>query len=316
MGSSQNKAAHVAVDLGAQSCRVSLLEWDENHPRIEVIHRFPNAPIHTSAGLHWDIEAILDGVKAGLVRCAQAANSAIHSVAVDGWGVDYVRLDEDGRQLANPFCYRDERTLRAEKEVHQILSPETLYSLTGIQILRINTLYQLYADGLAGIDPKPRWLNLPEFITHRLGGRPVSEYTNASHTQLVGLGTQRWCDEIFQALGLAREAAPEIVPTGSVVGSLRGDLAELSRFRETQLIAPAAHDTASAIAAIPAVGEDWAFISSGTWSLVGTVLQRPCVTEEARRMNFTNLGVVGNTICFLRNVNGLWLLSQCREEWE
>jgi rhamnulokinase len=313
---SENKPAHVAVDLGAQSCRVSLLEWDENQPRTEVIHRFPNAPIHTSAGLHWNIEAILDGVKAGLARCGKAANSAIHSVAVDGWGVDYVRLDEDGRQLANPFCYRDERTLRAEKEVHQILSPETLYSLTGIQILRINTLYQLYADGQAGIDPKTRWLNLPEFITHRLGGRPVSEYTNASHTQLVGLGTQRWCDEIFQALGLAHEAAPEIVATGSVVGSLRGDLAELSRFRETQLIAPAAHDTASAIAAIPAVGDDWAFISSGTWSLVGTVLRRPCVTEEARRMNFTNLGGVGNTVCFLRNVNGLWLLSQCREEWE
>jgi rhamnulokinase len=313
---SANKPAHVAVDLGAQSCRVSLLEWNEGHPQIELIQRFPNAPIQTSAGLQWDIDAIFDGVRAGLLRCAQLASSPIESLAVDGWGVDYVRIDEDGRQLANPFCYRDERTLHAEREVHQILPPEKLYSLTGIQILRINTLYQLYADGQAGLDPKIGWLNLPEFITHRLGGRPVSEYTNASHTQLVSLGSQRWCDEIFQALGLAREAAPEIVPTGSTVGKLRGDLAELSRFRETQLIVPAAHDTASAIAAIPAVGDDWAFISSGTWSLVGTALRHPCVTEAARNMNFTNLGGVGNTICFLKNVNGLWLVSQCLAEWE
>ena len=313
---SANRAALVAVDLGAQSCRVSLLRWNGGHPHIEVIHRFPNGPIVTDAGLQWDIEGILEGVKDGLGLCAQVATEGIQSVAVDGWGVDYVRLTEDGRQLANPFCYRDERTVKAEKEVHQILSPGKLYSLTGIQLLRINTLYQLYADGQAGIDHKKRWLNLPEFITYRLGGRPVSEYTNATHTQLVGLGSQQWCDEIFQATGLDREAAPEIVPTGSVVGKLREDLAGLAAFRETQLIVPACHDTASAIAAIPATGEDWAFISSGTWSLVGTVLQRPCVTQDARRMNFTNLGGVGGTICFLKNVNGLWLLSQCMEEWE
>ena len=313
---SANRSALVAVDLGAQSCRVSLLRWNRSHPLIEVVHRFRNAPIASDAGLRWDIEGILDGVKAGLGRCAQAATEGIHSVAVDGWGVDYVRLTEDGKQVANPFCYRDERTLSAEKEVHQILAPEKLYLLTGIQLLRINTLYQLYADGQAGIDPKKRWLNLPEFITYRLGGRPVSEYTNATHTQLVGLGSQHWCDEIFQATGLDREAAPEIVPTGSVVGTLAGELAGLAAFRGTRLIVPACHDTASAIASIPATGDDWAFISSGTWSLVGTVLNRPCVTEDAQRMNFTNLGGVGGTICFLKNVNGLWLLSQCMEEWE
>jgi len=295
---------------------VSLLRWNRIHPHIEVVHRFRNGPIVSDAGLQWDIEGILEGVKAGLGRCTQAATEGIQSVAVDGWGVDYVRLTEDGKQLANPFCYRDERTLRAEKEVHQILSPQKLYSLTGIQLLRINTLYQLYADGQAGIDPKMKWINLPEFITYRLGGRPVSEYTNATHTQLVDLGSRQWCDEIFQATGLDRKAAPEIVPTGSFVGTLCGELADLAAFRETQLIVPACHDTASAIASIPATGDDWAFISSGTWSLVGTVLQRPCVTEDARRMNFTNLGGVGSTICFLKNVNGLWLLSQCMEEWE
>jgi rhamnulokinase len=313
---SANRAALVAVDLGAQSCRVSLLRWSRGHPHIEVIHRFPNGPILTGAGLQWDMEGILNGVKIGLRRCAQVATEGIQSVAVDGWGVDYVRLTDDGKQLANPFCYRDERTLSAEQEVHEILSPEKLYSLTGIQLLRINTLYQLYADGQAGIDPKKRWLSLPEFVTYQLGGRPVSEYTNATHTQLIGLGTQQWCDEIFQLTGLNRDAAPEIVPTGYGVGKLRGDLADLQPFRGAQLIVPGCHDTASAIAAIPATGDDWAFISSGTWSLVGTVLKSPCVTDDARRMNFTNLGGVGGTIGFLKNVNGLWLLSQCIEEWE
>src|SRR5262249_18839854 len=177
-------------------------------------------------------------------------------------------------------------------------------------------LYQLYADKQRGIDRGARWLTIPEFITYRLGGEAVAEYTNATHTQLIQLGTHAWCDEIFEALGLHREAAPDIVPAGSVVGRLSSDgLAGLPAFRETQLIVPACHDTASAIAAIPASGDDWAFISSGTWSLVGTVLDAPCVTNDAFRLNFTNLGGVGGKICFLKNVNGMWLIGQCLDEW-
>jgi rhamnulokinase len=248
--------------------------------------------------------------------CAGIATEGIGAVGIDGWAVDYVRLDDDGNHIANPFCYRDERTISAEQEVHRILSPAKLYGLTGVQLLRINTLYQLYADCQAGIDPTKKWLNLPEFVTYRLGGRPVAEYTNATHTQLVDLASKQWCWEIFESTGLERKAAPEIVSTGTIVGTVRGDLSELIAFRQTQLIVPACHDTASAIAAIPASGDDWAFVSSGTWSLVGTVLDKPCVTQEARAMNFTNLGGVGGTTCFLKNVNGLWLLRQCMEEWE
>ncbi len=312
---SEHKAL-VAVELGAQSCRVSLLRFHRDNPQIEVVHRFRNGPLVTSTGIRWDIGAILDGVQTGLRLCAGIATEGIRAIAVDGWAVDYVRLDEDGNQIANPFCYRDERTIAAEKEVHRILLPAKLYSLTGIQLLSINTLYQLYADQRAGIDPAKRWLNIPEFITYRLGARRVAEHTNATHTQLVDLSTHGWCDEIFQSTGLDRKAAPEIVPTGTVVGSVRGDLSELTAFRQTQLLVPACHDTASAIAAIPASGDDWAFISSGTWSLVGTVLQAPCVSEDARTMNFTNLGGVGGTTCFLKNVNGMWLLRQCLDEWE
>jgi rhamnulokinase len=227
-----------------------------------------------------------------------------------------VRLNGKGDPVCLPFCYRDPRTEQAEIQVHAVLAAARLYALTGIQILRLNTLYQLFADKLAGYDPQTLWLNLPEYVTYRLCGKRVSEYTNATHTGLVSLGTQSWCAEIFRELGLSLESAPEIVPSGSALGRINEDLASLPAFRETQVIVPACHDTASAIAAIPAVGDDWAFISSGTWSLVGTVLDAPCVTEDARALNFTNLGGVGGRICFLKNVNGMWLLRQCMDEWE
>ena len=316
MESAANRKALVAIDLGAQSCRISLLRWNRTVPEIEVIHRFAKAPVFTNDGLRWDIEAIYDGVLTGLRTCATRAPQGVASIAVDGWAVDYVRLDANGNPAALPFCHRDARTETAENQVHSILPPGRLYSLTGIQILRINTVYQLYADKLAGSDPSLPWLNLPEFITYRLCGKCVSEYTNATHTGLVQLGTHRWCDEIFRELHLDVSAAPEIVPSGSVLGPVTGEISRLPAFRETQVIVPACHDTASAVAAIPAAGDDWAFISSGTWSLVGTVLDSPCVNDRARSLNFTNLGGVGAKICFLKNVNGMWLLRQCMDEWE
>jgi rhamnulokinase len=309
------RKALVAVDLGAMSCRVSLLRWANHAPEIRVVHRFSNAPVSSEQGLRWEIARIFAGVEAGLRQCANLATEGIQSVGIDGWAVDYVRFGRDGKRLGDPFCYRDERTTRAMREVFEIIPPEKLYELTGIQIIGLNSLFQLYADKIAGVEAESRWLNLPEYITHLLGGRPVAEYTNATHTQLVALGEQKWCGEIFQATGLPVSSAPEIVRTGTFVGTITGALSTMPALRETQLFVPACHDTASAIAAIPAIGEDWAFISSGTWSLVGTVLQRPCVNDQARKMNFTNLGGVGGSICFLKNVNGMWLLQQCMEQW-
>jgi len=312
-----NRKAFVAIDLGAQSCRVSLLRWNRNEPEMELVHRFSNSPVATPLGLCWDSEAIFAGVIEGLQACAVRAPEGIASVAVDGWAVDYVRLNSMGNPVALPFCYRDARTEQAEVQVHALLPAARLYTLTGIQILRLNTLYQLFADKLAGCDPQLPWLNFPEYITYRLCGRRVSEYTNATHTGLVALGRRSWCSEIFNELGLSLASAPELVPSGSVLGRVSAaQLSRLPAFRETQVIVPACHDTASAIAAIPAVGDDWAFISSGTWSLVGTVLDRPCVTDDARTLNFTNLGGVGGKICFLKNVNGMWLLRECMNEWE
>lgn len=310
------RQALAAIDLGAQSCRVSLLRWTGAEPEIRVVHRFANAPVQTASGLRWDLRRILDGVLDGLRQAAAFAPEGIASIGVDGWAVDYVRVPEKGEPAEDPFCYRDPRTEEAEREVHARVAPSRLYELTGTQILRLNTLYQLYADKLAGADMTVPWLNLPEYVSHVLGGERVSEYTNATHTSLVGLGTHAWCREILDELGLEVKAAPKIVPSGSMVGELEGELAGLAPFAGTKIIVPACHDTASAIAAIPAAGNDWAFISSGTWSLVGTVLDAPCVSRQTEEMNFTNLGGVGGKICFLKNVNGMWLLQQCIEEWK
>ena len=310
------RKALIAVDLGAQSCRVSLLRFRDDEPIVDVVHRFANGPVSSEKGLHWNIEEIWEGVQAGIRACAGLATEGIASIGVDGWAVDYVRIHESGYPEANPFCYRDMRTELAEKEVHALLPAARLYELTGTQILRINTIYQLFADKLAGKDAATPWVNLPEYISYRLCGNAVAEYTNATHSGLVAVGVHRWSKEVFDAVGLNQAAAPRIVASGTVLGNLRGDLSELSALQETKVIVPACHDTASAIAAIPATGNDWAFVSSGTWSLVGTVLDAPCVSDEARSQNFTNLGGIGGKICFLKNVNGMWLLRQCMDEWE
>jgi rhamnulokinase len=311
-----NQKALVAVDLGAQSCRVSLLRRQHGDPEIELVHRFPNGPRQTSNGLCWDAEKIFEGIAGGLRACAEAATEGIASIGIDGWAVDYVHLLPSGEAACEPFCYRDVRTEEAERQVHELVPPAQVYAQTGIQILRLNTLYQLYADKLAAKHADLPWLNLPEFMSYRLSGAPVAEYTNATHTALVELGAHEWCRPIFERTGLSLEAAPPIVPSGTVIGELQGELRELSEFREAKIIVPACHDTASAIAAIPARGDDWAFVSSGTWSLVGTVLDSPCVTNDAYQSNFTNLGGVGGKTYFLKNVNGMWLLQQCMEQWE
>jgi rhamnulokinase len=310
-----DKKALIAVDLGAESCRVSLLRWLQGRPSITLVHRFPNAARQVKGGLKWDLRMIERGLDEGLRRCAEIAKEGVRSIAVDGWAVDYVRVDAEGNALDDPFCYRDERTVKAERALHRKIGPERLRELTGIQLLRINTLYQLYADKQQGLPEGRQWLNLPEYMLARWGGARVAELTNATHTQMVELYEPHWSREIFREAGLDLASAPKIVPPGTVVGKLTGALAELPAFKDTTLIAPACHDTASAIAGIAATGNDWAYISSGTWSLVGTLVEQPRNGEAAAEENFTNLGAVGGRVCFHKNVNGMWLIKQCCDAW-
>jgi rhamnulokinase len=310
------RQALVAVDLGAESCRVSLLQFVDDAPVVRVVHRCANGPIEVEGSLFWDFDAIYENVLIGLRRCAKLAPEGIASIGVDGWAVDNIRLDQDGNALGKPYCYRDERTVEAVEKLHALISPERLYALTGAQDLRINTLYQLYADNLRGVAPNAPWLTLPEYLMYLLGGRQVCEYTNATHTQMLSVRNQDWSDEVFAAAGLSLSGAAEVIFPGTDIGKLTGPLAELPAFRETRLIAPACHDTASAIAGIPATGDDWAYISSGTWSLVGAVVAHSFTGDEALTENFTNQGGVGGAIYLQKNVNGMWMIRQCMEQWK
>jgi rhamnulokinase len=314
--------ARVAIDLGAESCRVSLLRWVDGKPAVEVIHRIPNGPRHRGETLYWPLKQILAGLEEGLRKAAAAAPEGIASIGVDSWSVDYVRLAPDGSMLCEPFCYRDERTVKSKRAADAIISPFDIYQRTGAYPLNLNTVYQLMADSAGGpegkdqrIDQRAPWVMFPEFVLYWLSGRRVGEYTNASHTGLVNLKTGTWDAELFEMLGLAVEAAPPIVPTGTVLGPITGPLAGLDAFRATQIIAPATHDTASAIAGIATDLSSAAYISSGTWSLVGTITQTPVTTRHAFDAGYTNIGAAGGGLLFHSLINSMWVLKQCMDGW-
>jgi rhamnulokinase len=313
--SPDDRRARIAIDLGAESCRVSLLHWRDEKPEIDLVHRISNGPVHRGKSLRWPLAEILKGLESGLRKAAQAAPEGIASIAVDGWAVDYIRLSASGHPLEEPHCYRDERTITSKGTADAVVPPEELFKWIGAQPLRINTIYQLLADPAGGIDPQAPWVCFPEYVLYWLGGRRVGEYTNATHTGLVDPATGDWCPEIFSLLGIPIEAAPPIVSAGTVIGRMRGPLRELDAFRETMLIAPACHDTASAIAGIPTPLDCCAYICSGTWSLVGTLVPRPVLKPEAMHARYTNQGAAAGGFCFHTNVNGMWLIKQCMDGW-
>ena len=307
--------ARVAIDLGAESCRVSLLRWVDGKPAVDVIHRIPNGPKHRGDTLYWPLKQMLAGLEEGLRKAAAAAPEGIASIGVDSWSVDYVRLAPDGSMLCEPFCYRDERTVKSKQAADAIISPFDIYQRTGAYPLNLNTVYQLMADPAAGIDKRAPWVMFPEYILYWLSGRRVGEYTNSTHTGLVNLKTGTWDAELFEMLGLAVEAAPPLAPTGTVLGPITGPLAALDAFRSAQIIAPATHDTASAIAGIATDLSSAAYISSGTWSLVGTVTQTPVTTRHAFDAGYTNIGAAGGGLLFHSLINSMWVLKQCMDGW-
>jgi rhamnulokinase len=308
--------ASIAVDLGAESCRVSLLRWKDGKPHVQLVHRFANGPVQAADGsLRWPLDEIVGDVEHGMRLCAELAPEGIQSVGVVGWAVDYVRLDDVGQPLEPPFCYRDERNEAAQIELHKRISAQRLREITGLQLQPLNTLYQLFADRLAQKPSGTCWLNLPEYLLARWGGERVSEYTNATHTQMVDLERRGWSNEILHGAGIAPETMPRIVPPGTILGLISGALAELPAFRETKLVAPACHDTASAVAGIPALGDDWGYISCGTWSLVGTPVEHARNDIRTRERKFTNIGLDSERFLFQKNMNGMWLLKQCMDTW-
>ena len=306
--------ASIAVDLGAESCRVSLLRWFGGQPAITLVHRFANAPRELAGSLRWDLAMIEAGLDEGIRTCAAIATEGVRSIAVDGWAVDYVRLGPGNQPLADPFCYRDERTIHAEHALHQKISPrKTARADRHSSAAHRHPLSALCRD--LSRAARPALAQSSRIHPPRAGEQPRSPNTPMRPTPISSISPLVNGAASLQAAQLDLASAPKLVPPGTLLGKLRGPLAELPALRDTLLIAPACHDTASAIAGIPATGNDWAYISSGTWSLVGTLLDQPKNGAEAAAENFTNLGAAGGQICFHKNVNGMWLLRQCMDAW-
>ena len=308
--------AVAAVDLGATSGRVILGRVSANELSIRPVARFPNTPVRTIDGLHWNILELYRSVVAGLGAAARE-EPAIASIGIDSWAVDYA-LMRNGRMLGVPYHYRDERNHAAVETVHSSVAPAELYAANGLQHLPFNSVFQLEADRAAGLlGVADSLLLVPDLLAYWMTGRQIAERTNASTTGLVDIATGQWDDALLARLGFPRSLFPELVDAGTAIGALLPDVArETGIDAATGVTAVASHDTASAVLAVPALSPDFAYISCGTWGLVGVELEAPVLSEAGRLANFTNEGGVDGTVRYLHNVMGLWLLSESVREWE
>jgi rhamnulokinase len=310
------QSAFVAVDLGAESGRAVLGRFNGERMALEEVHRFPNAPVRLPEGLHWDVLRIIGEVKGGLAKAARNAGR-IESLGVDSWGVDFALLDRDGSLISNPYHYRDPRTEGMAQRAFRRMPREEIYEVTGIQFLPINTLYQLLAmEGSPLLGAAQTLLLIPDLIGYWLTGAKACESTIASTTQLCDARSGGWARALLEKMGFPAHIFGEIIPPGTELGPLLPEVAEETGVEDGfPVTAVASHDTASAVVAVPAQSENFAYISSGTWSLVGVELPEPAIAPEGMHANFTNEGGFGGTTRFLKNVMGLWLLQECRRTW-
>jgi rhamnulokinase len=283
---------------------------------VEAVHRFPNQPVRTTDGLHWNILELYRQLLHGLGVAARQ-EPRLASIGIDSWAVDY-GLVAGARLLNNPYNYRDERTARGVELVHEVVDQKSLYAANGLQFQPFNTLYQLSVDRADGsLAPGSTMLMIPDLLGYWLTGEQVAEATNASTTGLLDVRTGTWNGELMDELGLPRELLPRLVPAGTRIGGLRREVVDEIGIREPiDVVAVGSHDTASAVVAVPMLSDDAAYISSGTWSLVGVELDQPVLSEASREANFTNEGGVDGRVRYLYNVMGLWLLSESVRSWE
>ena len=306
----------LAFDLGATSGRAILGCLSGGKIELQEVHRFPNEPVRYNGELHWDAPRLWREVLAGLH--AAARGGPVASVGVDTWGVDYALLGEGGALIENPYHYRDARTIGMVEKAAAALGADRIYDATGTQFMEINTLYQLYAASLR--TPKllaaaESLLTMPDLLNFWLAGVQVCEYTEATTTQFLDRRTRGWAAGLLGDLGIPTHFLKPIVQPGAALGGLRAELAQAEALKAAVVIAPACHDTGSAVAAVR-TGGTTAFLSSGTWSLLGTEVPEAIVNADSRRFNFTNEGGVGGTYRLLKNITGLWLLEESRKAWE
>ncbi len=314
MPDSNSSRPYLAFDFGAESGRAILGQLDAGRLTTREIHRFKNEPVEYAGSLHWDVARLWYEIRKTL---SSLGNAPLAGIGVDAWGVDYALLGEKGELLQNPYHYRDRRTAGVMDEVFKKIPREEIYRATGVQFLAINSLYQLFAalrDTPALLKVAQKLITIPDLFHYWLTGNAVCEFTNATTTQLVNPVKRTWATELIDRLGLPRHLWSKIVEPGTLLGHLLPGAGSHRALAGTAVIAPATHDTGSAVAAISA-REGTAFLSSGTWSLVGTEIDQPLITAEALRMNFTNEGGVNGTTRLLKNVMGLWLLQCCQQTW-
>ena len=309
---------YLAVDLGAESGRVMLGTLADGRISLEEIHRFPNRSLAVEGHLHWDLPHLEKEIFTGIVKAA-ARNLPISGISADSWGVDYVLLNTNGNPLGNPYCYRDARTADSPARLFKKFPFAEIYRETGIQFIAINTIYHFEAqqhDNPAVLAAADRFLNIADYFNFRFSGVEAAEQSLASTTQVYNPQSHTWSGMIASVLGLRTSLFPKIVPSGTPLGPVTGTLKKQSALAQTQVVATCSHDTGAAVAAVPASGDNWAYLSSGTWSLLGAELSQPIVTDAAREAGFTNEVGLGGTIRFLKNIAGLWVLQECRRAWE
>ncbi|MCC6233477.1 MAG: rhamnulokinase, partial [Verrucomicrobiales bacterium] len=296
---------HLAFDLGAESGRLMLGTLHEGLLSLKELHRFPTGATRVGDQLHWDIDRLFGEVRTGLRKAARGQVKAA-SISTDSWGVDYLLLRADGTVLSPTFHYRDARTARGVAAAHARVPWPEIFAESGIQFMPLNTLYQLAAESPDRLQDAAQLLLIGDGFNHYLSGVAAAEVTLASTSMLYNPRSKSWSSSLCDRLGIPRRLLPRIVPAGTKLGPLRAELSRDTGLAPLEVVATCSHDTGAAVAAVPAQGEGWAYLSSGTWSLMGVELPAPIVTEAARELNFTNEIGFGDTVRLLKNISGLW----------
>jgi rhamnulokinase len=309
---------YLAADFGAGSGRIMAGSIEEGMLRLEEVHRFANCQITRGRRLYWDFPSLFKEMKTGL-RLAARKGFPVRSIGVDTWGVDFGLIDKDGNLLGNPRCYRDARTEGMSEKVFSFIDEKRHYETTGIQVMPINTLFQLFSmkeSSDAQLEAADRLLFMPDLFSFFLTGVANNEYCIASTSELIDARKRTWDKRLIRDLGLPEHLFREIVQPGTIQGKLKLKIAQETELAEVEVIAVGSHDTASAVVAVPSQETPKAFLSSGTWSLLGVEIDEPIVSEKAKTAQFTNEGGVNGKICFLQNITGLWILQRIMAEWK
>ena len=310
---------YIAVDLGAESGRVMLASLSAEKITLHEVHRFANTPLQAHGSIRWNFPELLKETKAGLTQAISQADGSIAGVGVDSWGVDFGLLDENDQLLENPYHCRDPKTNGMMEKAFALMPKRNIFEHTGVQFMQINSLYHLLAMRLSSspsLAKAKKLIFIADLVSYFLCSRPYAEYTLASTSQFMDMNTGQWSNTVLKALDLPAHILPEIVKAGTVVGQLQPHICQELSCEPIRVIAIGSHDTASAVAAVPAQQEPWAYISSGTWSLMGVEIPTAIVNDTTFKYAFTNEGGVNGTIRLLKNIMGLWPLQECRREWQ